>query len=83
VFRVVDGKVARVKIDVGQRRDGKVEIVRGLAAGDLVVTSGQLKIRDGSAVKFAGADDGKAADGAAGPLAPAKADSASAAAPKS
>jgi membrane fusion protein (multidrug efflux system) len=83
VFRVVDGKAARVKIDVGQRRDGKVEIVRGLAAGDLVVTSGQLKIRDGSAVKFAVADDGKAADAAAGPGAPAKADSASTAAPKS
>ena len=29
VFRVVDGKVARVKVETGQRRDGKVEIVAG------------------------------------------------------
>jgi len=85
VFRVVDGTATRVKVDVGQRRDGKVEVVRGLAAGDLVVTSGHLKIRDGSAVKLVGADDAKsapAADGAV-PGAPAKADSMSSAAPKS
>ncbi len=85
VFRVVDGKAARVKVDVGQRRDGKVEVVRGLAAGDVVVTSGQLKIREGSPVKLVGADDAKgtAAAGGAGPGGPAKADSAAPAAPKS
>ena len=29
VFRVVDGKAARVKVEIGQRRDGKVEIAEG------------------------------------------------------
>ena len=53
VFKVIDGKTARVKVDVGQRRDGKVEITKGLAAGDVVVTAGQLKIRDGTAVQIA------------------------------
>src|SRR4029078_3793774 len=38
----------------GTRRDGRVEIVDGLSAGDQVVTAGQLKIRDGSAVSIVG-----------------------------
>jgi membrane fusion protein (multidrug efflux system) len=50
VFRVVDGKVARVKVEIGQRRDGKVEITKGLGANDVVVTAGQLKLRDGMPV---------------------------------
>jgi hypothetical protein len=33
VFRVNDGKVTRVKVETGQRRDGKVEIVNGLSQG--------------------------------------------------
>ena len=40
------------KVVTGTRREGRVEIVDGLAAGDQVVTAGQLKIRDGSAVSI-------------------------------
>ncbi len=62
VFRVVDGKAVRTKVGVGQRRDGQVEIVSGLAAGDLVVSAGQLKLRDGIPVAVAeGAAPAKAA----------------------
>lgn len=50
VFRVVDSKAVRVKVTVGQRREGLVEVVSGLAAGDIVVSAGQLKLRDGSPV---------------------------------
>lgn len=50
VFKVVDGKAVEVKVEIGQRRFGTVEIVDGLAAGDRVVTAGQLKIRDGAPV---------------------------------
>ena len=50
VFKVVDGKASRTKVAVGQRRDGKVEIVGGLAAGDTVVSAGQMKLRDGTPV---------------------------------
>ncbi len=57
VFRIVDGKAVRVKVRVGQRGDGKVEIVEGLDAGDVVVTAGQLKIRDGAPVRQAAAGD--------------------------
>ena len=56
VFRVSDGKVARVKVETGQRRDGKVEIVNGINKGDVIVTAGQLKLRDGVSVKVAGAE---------------------------
>ena len=50
VFKIVDGKVHLTKVVTGTRRDGRVEIVEGLAPGDQVVTAGQLKIRDGTAV---------------------------------
>ncbi len=47
VYKVVDGRAVRVKVEVGQRRDGKVEIVKGLEPTDMIVTAGHLKIRDG------------------------------------
>ena len=50
VFRIVDGKAARVKVDIGQRRDGKVEVLKGLNVNDMVVTAGQLKLREGMPV---------------------------------
>jgi membrane fusion protein (multidrug efflux system) len=55
VFRVNDGKVSRIKVETGQRRDGKVEIVNGISKGDVIVTAGQLKLRDGVSVRVAGA----------------------------
>jgi membrane fusion protein (multidrug efflux system) len=50
VFRIVDGKAQLSKVVTGTRRDGRVEIVEGLSAGDQVVTAGQLKLRDGTPV---------------------------------
>jgi membrane fusion protein (multidrug efflux system) len=50
VFKVVDGKVARVKVRTGERRAAKVEILDGLAPDDVIVTAGHLKIRDGAPV---------------------------------
>lgn len=54
VFKVVDGKATRVPVRLGVRRAAQVEIVDGLAAGDVVVTAGQLKLRDGMAVRAVG-----------------------------
>jgi membrane fusion protein (multidrug efflux system) len=54
VFKVVDGKAFRTKVAVGQRREGKVEIVGGLASGEMVVSAGQAKLRDGVNVSIAG-----------------------------
>src|SRR5574343_855038 len=53
-FKVVDGKAKLVKIRIGVRRAAQVEGVEGLAEGDVVVTAGQLKLRDGAAVKAIG-----------------------------
>lgn len=50
VFKVVDNRAVRVKVDVGQRRDGKAEILNGLSAGELVVTAGHQRLRDGAPV---------------------------------
>jgi multidrug efflux pump subunit AcrA (membrane-fusion protein) len=36
-----------VKVRTGERRAAKVEILDGLAPGDVIVTAGHLKIRDG------------------------------------
>ena len=51
VFRVVDGKAALTRVEVGIRREGMVEITEGLGPEDEVVTAGQLKVRDGAPVK--------------------------------
>jgi len=51
VFRV-EGEVASlVEVQIGQRLPGWAEILSGLAAGDMVVTAGQMKLRDGAAVQ--------------------------------
>jgi len=51
VFVVRDGKAVRTEIETGRRRPGEVEIVAGLDEGDVVVTEGTQKIRDGAPVK--------------------------------
>jgi membrane fusion protein, multidrug efflux system len=50
VYRVVDGKAELVKVQTGLRKVGAVEVTRGLAGGDLVITEGTQKIRPGSPV---------------------------------
>ena len=54
VYRVVEGKAALVKVKLGVRRAAQVEVLEGLAAGDVVVTAGQLKLREGAAVRAVG-----------------------------
>jgi membrane fusion protein (multidrug efflux system) len=51
VFVVREGKAFRAEVETGRRRPGEVEIVSGLDSGDVVVTEGTQKIRDGAAVK--------------------------------
>jgi membrane fusion protein (multidrug efflux system) len=50
VYRVVDGKAALTKVDIGNRSPGSVEILKGLAANDIVITDGQIKLKDGAPV---------------------------------
>lgn len=53
VYQVVDGKAQRVPVRIGLRRDAQVEVVEGLAPGAVVVTAGQLKLREGTVVRLA------------------------------
>ena len=64
LFRIVDGKANRVKVETGQRRGGKVEIVSGIDKDDVVVTAGQARLRDGTPIAMAAAEKAgaKAAD---------------------
>ncbi|GEN28857.1 MexH family multidrug efflux RND transporter periplasmic adaptor subunit [Halovibrio variabilis] len=51
-------RLAQQEVEIGERRQGDVEIVEGLAAGDLVVFHGLQLARDGLAVRLIGiADD--------------------------
>ncbi len=54
VYRVVDGKAALTKVEIGNRAPGTVEILKGLAANDMVVTDGQIKLKDGAPVSVIG-----------------------------
>ncbi len=51
VFKVVDGKAQMVPVETGSRMKGWVEIINGLAPGDIVVTGGHQKIGPGSPVQ--------------------------------
>lgn len=51
VYKVVDGKAILSKVELGERRNGMVEIAEGVAAGDTVITAGQIKLRNGMPVK--------------------------------
>ena len=54
MFKVIDGRAMRTKVEVGQRRDGKVEIIEGVSGNDTIVIAGWQRLRDGAAVRSAG-----------------------------
>jgi membrane fusion protein, multidrug efflux system len=58
MYKVVDGRAMRTKVEVGQRREGKVEIVEGIGGGDTIVVAGWQRLRDGALVRPAGGGSG-------------------------
>ena len=42
----------RVEVELGPRQDGQVVVRSGIAAGDVIVTSGNLKLFPGIAVQI-------------------------------
>lgn len=54
VFVVRDGKAARANIRTGVRQPGLVEVVEGLKPDDVVVVSGQQRLREGVLVEIVG-----------------------------
>lgn len=51
VYRVEAGKARPVTIAPGRREPGWVEVVKGLRAGDTIITEGQLRLKPGAAVQ--------------------------------
>jgi len=51
VFVLVDGRAARREIEIGFEAGGRLQALSGLAPGDLVLISGQEKLKDGAAVR--------------------------------
>ena len=61
MYRIIDGKAQRARVEIGQRRGGKAEVLKGLRDGDIVITAGQHKIRDGVPVQVAAVQNAPAA----------------------
>lgn len=51
VYRIEGGKAVKTPVEIGLRSPGDVEIRSGLASGAVVVTAGQLLLRDGATVE--------------------------------
>lgn len=58
LFRVADGKAQRLEVKTGLRNEGHVEILSGANENDLIVTAGQMKLKDGAPVQIRGAPAG-------------------------
>ena len=52
VYIVENGKAKRVSVELGKRLPGKVEVVKGLTPQMQVVSSGQMRLREGSTVSI-------------------------------
>ncbi len=50
VMKVVDGKAVPQPVAIGIRQGTLVQVTQGLAAGDLVVTAGHMKLQPGAPV---------------------------------
>ena len=50
VFLLHGNKAAAVSVDIGLRTEDKVEVTDGVAAGDTLITSGILQLKDGAPV---------------------------------
>ncbi len=51
IYTLADDKVTEVKVRLGKRVGGLVEVVEGLRAGDTVVTAGNAQLADGAKVE--------------------------------
>jgi membrane fusion protein (multidrug efflux system) len=57
VWVVERGRAEKRRVLTGSRENGQVEIVAGLQPGQIVVTSGQIKLSDGAKVKISNMPD--------------------------
>ncbi len=55
VYTIAENTAKEVRVRLGVRRPGKVEVLEGIAAGDTVVTAGHASLRDGATVEVVSA----------------------------
>jgi len=51
VYIVQDGKARRINVDIGARRDNRVEVTNGLTGGEQIIVSGKDLVHDGTPVQ--------------------------------
>jgi membrane fusion protein (multidrug efflux system) len=52
VWVVADGQASKRQVQIGERRVGSVQVLSGLEPGELVVTEGTQRLREGAAVRL-------------------------------
>ena len=57
VYKIINHKAIETPVKVGRKIGSQIQIVSGLKSGDLIMTDGQFKVKDGMDVRFA--QDGK------------------------
>ncbi|MBU2091256.1 MAG: efflux RND transporter periplasmic adaptor subunit [Alphaproteobacteria bacterium] len=58
VYRLDGTKAVLTKVELGSRRPGMVEVLKGLGPDDIVVTAGQMRLRNGMTVEIVGTTPG-------------------------
>lgn len=51
VYKIIDGKAYAVTVLLGKRIEDNVQITQGLSPGDVIITDGQLKVKNGMPVQ--------------------------------
>lgn len=51
VMKVVDGKAKTTKIKLGIRQNGMAEVIEGLQSGDVVISAGNFKVKEGTPIE--------------------------------
>ncbi|MFN4141069.1 efflux RND transporter periplasmic adaptor subunit [Aestuariivirga sp.] len=55
LYTVAEGKAKEISVRLGKRVEGRVEVVEGIAAGDVVVTAGNTRLSNGAEVEVVSA----------------------------
>lgn len=63
VFTIDNGQAMRTSVQTGLTAEGRVEVVSGVKAGDVIVVAGANSLRDGAAVRVVGGPTGSSSGG--------------------
>jgi membrane fusion protein, multidrug efflux system len=52
IYKIVEGKAYAVNVEIGRRLNGNVQVLHGLSPNDVIITDGQIKVKNGMPVKI-------------------------------